>query len=159
MKPFPTNLAPFPPGERPGVFMQANYIQALLDHRFLQQIPTPVTMGILVLYVFIVYVLYWAHDETGHPRFTLDQAGFWSLVVLAGVVVCSFLVLATVSYFTPLWALWGAGVFMVFRYLEASGHHRSQHLLGHLAGHHHAATHPAAEPAAEPTESNDTKQS
>lgn len=159
MKPFPSNLAPFPQGERPGVFMQANYIQALLDHRFLQQIPTPVTMGILVLYVFIVYVLYWAHDETGHPRFTLDQAGFWSLVVLAGVVVCSFLVLATVSYFTPLWALWGAGVFMVFRYLEASGHHRSQHLLGHLAGHHHAETHPAAEPAAEPTESNDTKQS
>ncbi|MGA1982551.1 MAG: CHASE2 domain-containing protein [Acidobacteriaceae bacterium] len=159
MKPFPTNLAPFPPGERPGVFLQANYVQALLDHRFLQQIPTPVTLGLLVLYVLIVYSLYWAHDQTGRPRFTLDQAGFWSLVVLAGVVACSFLVLVTMSYFTPLWALWGAGVFMVFRYLEASGHHRSQHLLGHLAGHHHAAAQPAPEPAAKPTESNDTKQS
>jgi CHASE2 domain-containing sensor protein len=159
MKPFPTNLAPFPAGERPGVFLHANYVQALLDHRFLLEIPTPVTLGLLVLYVLIVYCLYWAHDETGHPRFTLDQAGFWSLVVLAGLVVCSFLVLATVSYFTPLWALWGAGVFMVFRYLEASGHHRSQHLLGHLAGHHHAAAQPAPEPAAEPTKSNDTKQS
>jgi hypothetical protein len=159
MKPFPTDLAPFPPGERPGVFLQANYVQALLDHRFLQQIPTPVTLGLLVLYVLIVYSLYWAHDEAGHPRLTLEQAGFWSLVVLAGVVVCSFLVLSTLSYFTPLWALWGAGVFMVFRYLEASGHHRSQHLLGHLAGHHHAATHPAPQPPTEPTESNDTKQS
>jgi hypothetical protein len=35
---------------------------------------------------------------------------------------------------------------MVFRYLEATGHHRSQHLLGHLAGHHHPeAAHAAAE--------------
>jgi CHASE2 domain-containing sensor protein len=145
MKPFPTNLVPFPPGTRPGVFLQANYVQALLDHRFLQEIPTPVTLGLLVLYVLTVYCLYWAHDENGHPRFTLDQAGFWSLVVLAGVVVCSFLLLATMSYFTPLWALWGAGVFMVFRYLEASGHHRSQHLLGHLAHHPHAAAHASAD--------------
>ena len=144
-KPFPTDLAPFPPGTRPGVFMQANYIQALLDHRFLLEIPTPLTLGLLVVYVFIVYCLYWAHDENGHPRFTLDQAGLWSLIVLAGVVLCSFLLLATMSYFTPLWALWGAGVFMVFRYLEASGHHRSQHLLGHLARHRHPAAHAAGD--------------
>jgi len=147
LKPFPSSLAPFPPGTRPGVFMQANYIQALLDHRFLQQIPTPVTLGLLVVYVLIVYVLYWAHDEAGHPRLTLERAGLWSLAALAGMVGVSFLVLVTLSYYTPLWALWGAGVFMVFRYLEASGHHRSQHLLGHLAGHHHAAEHPAPVPA------------
>jgi CHASE2 domain-containing sensor protein len=149
-KPFPSDLAPFPPGIRPGVFMQANYIQALLDHRFLQEIPTPITLGLLVIYVLIVYCLYWAHDEAGHQRFTLDQAGFWSLVALAVLVACSFLLLVTMSYFTPLWALWGAGVFMVFRYLEASGHHRSQHLLAHLAGHHHAAEHPTPVPAPAP---------
>jgi CHASE2 domain-containing sensor protein len=158
-KNFPSDMAPFPPGTRPGVFMQANYIQALLDHRFLQEIPTPVTLGLLVVYVLIVYVLYWAHDQTGHPRFTLDQAGFWSLVVLAGVVACSFLFLVTMSYFTPLWALWGAGVFMVFRYLEASGHHRSQHLLGHLTGHRHAEAHPAPEPLPAHNDSDQTKQS
>ena len=154
-KNFPTNMAPFPPGTRPGVFMQANYIQALLDHRFLLEIPTPVTLGLLVIYVFIVYVLYWAHDQAGHPRFTLDQAGFWSLAVLTGVVAFSFLLLVTMSYFTPLWALWGAGVFMVFRYLEASGHHRSQHLLAHLSGHHHAEAHPLPEH----TDSDQKKQS
>ena len=158
-KNFPSDMAPFPPGTRPGVFMQANYIQALLDHRFLQEIPTPVTLGLLVVYVLIVYVLYWAHDQTGHPRFTLDQAGFWSLVVLAGLVACSFLFLVTMSYFTPLWALWGAGVFMVFRYLEASGHHRSQHLLGHLTGHRHAEAHPAPEPLPARNDSDQTKQS
>ena len=144
MKPFPTTLAPFPEGERPGVFLQANYVQALLDHRFLLEIPTAVTVGLVVLYVLIVYCLYWAHDKDGKPRLTLEQAGLSSLAVLAGVVAVSFLVLVTMSYFTPLWALWGAGVFMVFRYLEATGHHRSMHLMGHLAGHSHAGAHAAA---------------
>ena len=144
MKPFPTNLAPFPAGTRPGVFLQANYVQALLDHRFLMEIPAAVTVGLVVLYVLIVYCLYWAHDAEGRPRLSLQQAGLWSLGVLAGVVGISFLILVTMSYFTPLWALWGAGVFMVFRYLEATGHHRSVHLMGHLAAsHHHAAAHPA----------------
>jgi CHASE2 domain-containing sensor protein len=143
MKSFPTNLAPFPPGTRPGVFLQANYVQALLDHRFLMEIPTSVTVGLVVLYVLIVYCLYWAHDAEGRPRLGLEQAGLWSLGVLAAVVAISFLVLVTMSYFTPLWALWGAGVFMVFRYLEATGHHRSMHLMGHLAAsHHHPAAHP-----------------
>jgi hypothetical protein len=154
MRPFPSDLAPFPPGQRPGVFLQANYIQALLDHRFLLEVPMPVTMGVLILYVFTIYCLYWAHDEHGQARLTANQAGLGSLVALAFIVLISFLALVTTSYFTPLWALWGAGVFMVFRFLEAKGHHRSQHLLGHLAGHHHpeppsaAAAPPAAsEPA------------
>lgn len=147
MNPFPTDLAPFPPGKRPGVFLQANYVQALLDHRFLLEIPTAVTVGLLVLYVFIVYCLYWAHDKDGRPRLTLEQAGLWSLGVLAVLVLASFLVLVTMSFFTPLWALWGAGVFMVFRYLEATGHHRSQHLIGHLAAHHHGAAHTAGQGA------------
>jgi hypothetical protein len=151
MKSFPTNLAPFPPGTRPGVFLQANYVQALLDHRFLMEIPPAVTVGLVVLYVFIVYCLYWAHDAEGRPRLSLDQAGLLSLVVLAGVVAISFLILVTMSYFTPLWALWGAGVFMAFRYLEAAGHHRSVHLMGHLAASPH---HPAAHPAAGSTEAH-----
>ena len=121
LKPFPTNLAPFPAGTRPGVFLHANYIQALLDHRFLLEIPMAVTLGVVVLYVFTIYCLYWAHDDHGTPRLTADQAGLWSLVLLAGIVLLSFLALVTTSYFTPLWALWGAGVFMVFRYLESQG--------------------------------------
>jgi CHASE2 domain-containing sensor protein len=142
MKPFPSDLAPFPAGQRPGVFLQANYVQALLDHRFLLEIPMAVTLSLLVGYVLVVYCLYWAHDEQGQPRLTNEQAGLWSLAVLAVLLLVSFLALVTMSYFTPLWALWGGGVFMVFRYLEALGHHRSQHLLGHLAGHHHAAEAP-----------------
>jgi CHASE2 domain len=139
LKPFPTTEAPFPPNRRPGVFLQANYVQALLDHRFLLEIPMPITIGVLVLYVLAVYCLYWAHDGEGKPLFSLEKAGLWSLVALAGIVALSFLALVTMGYFTPLWALWGAGVFMVFRYLEATGHHRSEQLLEHLAGHRHLA--------------------
>ena len=155
MKPFPSTLTPFPEGKRPGVFLQANYVQALLDHRFLLEVPMAITIAVLVLYTLIVYCLYWAHDEDGRPRLNSERAGLWSIAVLACIVALSFLALVTMSYFTPLWALWGAGVFMVFRYLEASGHHRSQHLLGHLAAHRH----PAASPAAAQNDPGQAKQS
>src|ERR1019366_1565048 len=113
-----------------GVFLHANYVQALLDRRFLLEIPMPITIVGLVLYVLAVYCLYWAHDGRGKPLFSVDKAGLWSLALLAGILALSFLGLVTLGYFTPLWALWGAGVFMVFRYLEATGHRRSEELLG-----------------------------
>jgi CHASE2 domain-containing sensor protein len=141
LKPFPTTQAPFPPGRRPGVFLHANYVQALLDRRFLLEIPMAITVAVLVLYVLVVYCLYWAHDGRGRGLFSAERAGLWSLALLAGIAALSFLGLVTLGYFTPLWALWGAGVFMVFRYLEATGHRRSEELLGHLAGHHHPAAH------------------
>ncbi len=80
-----------------------------------------ITWGLLVLYVLIIYCLYWAHDKDGIPLLNAEQAGLWSLAVLVCIAGLSFIALVTMSYFTPLWALWGAGVFMVFRYLEATG--------------------------------------
>jgi CHASE2 domain-containing sensor protein len=154
LKPFPTDLAPFPHGKRPGVFLQANYVQALLDHRFLMEIPMAVTVTVLIAFVLLVYGLYWAHDEQGSPRLSIERAGLWSLALLAGLVLLSFLVLVSMSYFTPLWALWGAGVFIVFRYLEAAGHHRSQHLMGQIAGHHHTAGHAASSTQSAPNNPN-----
>ena len=144
MKPFPTNLAPFPPGQRPGVFLQANYIQALLDHRFLEAIPLGLTLTGLIVFVIGVYCLYWSHDKEGQPHLNSEQAGLGSLIVFAALVLVSLVVLLGMSYFTPLWALWGAGVFLVFRYLEDSGHHRSQHLRAHLAGESGQSEHGAA---------------
>jgi hypothetical protein len=135
------DMHPFPGGDRPGVFLQANYVQAILDQRFLAEIPLWVTIAFLVLYVVGVYCLYWAHDLHGEPRLTAEQAGVGSLLVLLVLSAVSFLVLFRFHLFTPLWAIWGSGVFMVFRYLEASGHHRSQHLMAHLAGTGHHPTH------------------
>lgn len=140
MQPFPTDLAPFPPGTRPGVFLHANYIQSLLDHRFLEEIPLWLTLTCVILLVICVYCLYWSHDKEGQPHLTAEQAGIASVIVLAVMVLLSLIALLGMSYFTPLWALWGGGVFVVFRYLEASGHHRSQHLLAHLTGHRHPET-------------------
>jgi hypothetical protein len=138
------DMHPFPGGDQPGVYLQANYVQAILDQRFLEEIPLWLTLAFLVLYVIFVYCLYWAHDVHGQPRLNAEQAGIGSLIVLAALALLSFFVLYEWQFFTPLWALWGAGVFMVFRYLEASGHHRSQHLMAHLAGegHHPPPTHP-----------------
>jgi CHASE2 domain-containing sensor protein len=148
-------MKPFPTGTKPGVFLQANYVQSILDHRFLREIPPALTLGFLVLFVFIVYCLYWAHDRDGRPRLDTEQAGLWSLALLAGTVLLSFLVLVATSYFTPLWALWGAGVFMVVRYLEASGHHRSERLMAQITGHREGAAAHLPVPAVPPHSDSD----
>ena len=109
MHPFPTTQAPFRTNQRPGVFLQANYIQALLDHRFLQEIPLWLTVTGLVFFVIGVYCLYWSHDKEGKLHLSVERAGIASLVVFAAMVLTSILAVLSMSYFTPLWALWGAG--------------------------------------------------
>jgi hypothetical protein len=141
----PQDMKSFPTGTKPGVFLQANYVQSILDHRFLTEIPPGLTLGCLAVVVFVVYCLYWAHDRTGEPLLSTTQAGLLSLSILAGTVLLSVIVLLTTSYFTPLWALWGAGVFMIFRYLEEVGHSRGEHLLGQLTGRHRKVEHSAGD--------------
>jgi len=122
MQPFPTDLAPFPPKQRPGVFLQANYVQSLLDHRFLLEAPIWLTATCLLLFGIGVYCLYWSHNKEGQPYLSARQAGIASVVLLAVMVVVSLLALLGLSYFTPLWALWAAIVFVVFRYLAVQQH-------------------------------------
>jgi CHASE2 domain-containing sensor protein len=128
-------MQPFPGGDKPGIFLQANYVESLLDQRFLTEIPLWVTLGILLMFLVVVYCLYWAHDANHKPYISSpEKALVVSAAAFAGLVLVSFQMLLIWQYFTPLWALWGAGFFLVFRYLEESGYHRSQHLLGELAG-------------------------
>ncbi|HEY4380756.1 MAG TPA: CHASE2 domain-containing protein [Acidobacteriaceae bacterium] len=136
MQPFPTEVQPFPSGQVPGVYLQANYIESLLDQRFLTQTPMWVTVLFLMLFVIGIYCLYWAHGADGKPLLTLEKAGIGSVLLLSIMIVLDIAALLAFNYYTPVWALWGAGFFMVFRYLESSGHHRSQHLLGKLGGAH-----------------------
>ncbi len=143
-----SDMKSFPTGEKPGVFLQANYVQSILDHRFLTEIPTGLTLGFLMVYVFFVYGLYWAHDRQGHALLSTQQAGLLSISLLAGICLISIIVLITTSYFTPIWAHWGAGVFIVFRYLEEVGHSRGKHLWGKLAE-HHAQSHLSGKSAAD----------
>jgi hypothetical protein len=120
------DMQPFPGGgEKPGVWLQANYIQSLLDHRFLREISLPITLICLVLFIAVVYALFWNLEP---PVRALSV----SLILLATLIVVSLAILVGTSYFTPLWALWGASVFVSFRYLETKAHH----LLGHLKPEH-----------------------
>ena len=139
MQPFPQQVQPFPSGQVPGVYLQANYIQSLLDQRFLTETPVWVTLACLMLFVIGIYCLYWAHDRNEKPLLTPEKALLGSVILLGGMALLSVGALLALNYFTPVWALWGAGFFLIFRYLEASGHHRSQHLLGKLGGAKHSA--------------------
>jgi hypothetical protein len=125
----------FPGGDKPGIYLQANYVESLLDERFLTEVPLWVTLGTLILFIIAVYCLYWAHDARHQPYISSPEKAFVaSVIAFAALAMGSFQILLIWQYFTPIWALWGAGFFLVFRYLEESGYHRSQHLLAEIVG-------------------------
>jgi hypothetical protein len=110
------DMQPFPGGEdKPGIWLQANYIQSLLDHRFLREIPLGLTIICLILFIFVVYWLYWFLQP--------ERALVVGLISVAALLVVSLGVLVSTSYFTPLWALWGGVILVIFRYLETRAHH------------------------------------
>jgi CHASE2 domain len=115
------DMQPFPGAEKPGIWLQANYIQSLLDHRFLREVPLGLTLICLVLFIFVVYGLFWYLEKP-------ERALLTSLIVLAVLIMVSLAILVSTSYFTPLWALWGGSVLVIFRYLETKAHHLSAHL-------------------------------
>lgn len=130
-----TDMKPFPTGDKSGLYLHANYIQSILDSRFLIAVPPAITVTGLILFLFAVYLLYWIADC--HPWALLSstaQAGLWSVGAFAVIVLISLVVLLKYSYYTPLWALWGAATIVVVRFLDAFGHHQSQHLFAHLLG-------------------------
>jgi CHASE2 domain-containing sensor protein len=117
------DMQPYLKGERrPGVWFHANYIQSLLDHRFLREMPINVTLTCLLFLIFGVYILFWYMEKPEHALLV-------GLLVLAVLIVTSLAILVSTSLFTPLWALWGAGILVVFRYLEARAHHLASHLV------------------------------
>jgi CHASE2 domain len=111
------DMQPFPDTEkeRPGVYLQANYIQSLLDHRYLRQVPFFITVIGLALFIIAVYCLHWS----GTP----EHALWVSSIALLAIVVVSLVALVSFQYYTPLWAISGAGLFVLFRYLETRAHH------------------------------------
>ena len=129
----PVDMKPFPTGEVPGVFLHANYVQSILDHRFLLEVPTGVTLSLLVAFMLATYSLYWAHDSHGEPFLSTTKAALWNVAMFAAAVVASLLVLVTTSYYTPLWALWAAAGASVLRALDEMGYLHSERLGKHLA--------------------------
>jgi hypothetical protein len=113
------DMQPFPDAEkeRPGVYLQANYIQSILDRRFLQEIPLHVTLIGLVLFIVAISCLHLFLDPK--PAF------LFSFGALATIVLVSLIVLVKWDYFTPLWALWSAAIVVAVRSLELRAHHLS----------------------------------
>jgi CHASE2 domain-containing sensor protein len=116
-----SDMQPFPDGEKPGVWLQANYIQSLLDRRFLREVPLPITLICLLIFIFVVYCLFWYIEQP-------ERALLAGLALVIVLIVVTLGILVSTSYFTPLWALWGAGLLVIFRYLETQAHHLSAHL-------------------------------
>ena len=113
------DMQPFPGGDdRPGTWFQANYIQSLLDDRFLQETPITLTIACLILFITIVYILFWRMGDA-------EQAFILSFIILLALVALSIIFLVKEGYFTPLWALWGGLIMVIFRYMETKGHHLS----------------------------------
>jgi uncharacterized CHY-type Zn-finger protein len=109
------DMQPFPDAnkEEPGVYLQANYVKSILDQRFLKEVPFFLTLSGFVLFIIAVYCLH---------LFLPEQALLVSSIALSTIVFVSFVSLMIFHYYTPLWALSGAAVFVVIRFFETKAH-------------------------------------
>jgi CHASE2 domain-containing sensor protein len=109
------DMQPFPDAnkEEPGVFLQANYVKSILDQRFLREVPFFITFVGFILFIIAVYCLH---------LFLPEQAFLVSSISLFAILIVSFVTLMAFHYYTPLWALSGAAVFVVIRFLETKAH-------------------------------------
>jgi hypothetical protein len=109
MQPFPDEKK-----ERPGVYLQANYLQSILDRRFLQEIPWYVTLIGLVVFIVAIYCLHFFLEGWSPTRI--------SLAMLAVTLLVCLVALLWRQYYTPLWAIWTAATVVAVRSLESKAH-------------------------------------
>jgi hypothetical protein len=125
------DMQPYPGGEdMPGTWFHANYIQSLLDGRFLREIPETLTIACLILFITIVYILFWRMEAQPVRALIISFVLFLALFALSAIILRKY------AYFTPLWALWGGFLMIIFRFFETKGHHFSDDLQ-----HKHSAPH------------------
>jgi hypothetical protein len=130
MQPFAKELPPFPAGQVPGVYLQANYVESLLEQRFLTKTPLWITLLLLAVFTVGVFGIYWAHDKEGKPLLTPRKALIAGLILLAVMTLLGFGLLLALNYYTPVWALFAAGLILVFRQRLAEGQVSNQATLG-----------------------------
>jgi hypothetical protein len=123
----------FPGGERYGVDLQAEYIDALLDNRYMKTAPAWLDWGLTILLCVLLLGL------EVMPEYTTAKwwvGVIWDVGAIVGVMVLSILSLEA-GYFTPVFWLACSGVVLtdiVTRLFERMTHHVREH-----RGKHHEA--------------------
>jgi CHASE2 domain len=115
------DMQPFPDAkkERPGVWLQANYVKSILDRRFLREVNFFVSVTALFLFIIGVYCLHF-FKEAHWSAFKI------SLTALGLILLTSFLALIVFKFYTPLWVISSAIFLVIFRYLETLAHDYSE---------------------------------
>jgi hypothetical protein len=96
-----------------GVYLQANYIEALLDGRYLRSIGAGMEFTILALWLVLLYVVFWIQPEVA-----------LGLSLLVGLMV-RYLVIQLVQVkgvYPQIWVQELGALALVLKYIEARGH-------------------------------------
>jgi len=96
-----------------GVYLQANYIESLLDGRYLRTFGAGWNYTIFVLWVGCLYLLFWIQPEVG-----------LALSLLVGVFA-RYLIVQLVMWkgiYPQVWVQELGGLFLVLKYIESRGH-------------------------------------
>ncbi len=91
------DVKPFPGGERYGVELQANYIESLLDGRFLK--PVPEWMGLVLFLLSIGFIHACFAFSEGKPFLAFGLSALWIVLLVGGGLVA----LMGFGYFAPVW--------------------------------------------------------
>jgi len=123
----------FPGGERYGVDLQAEYIDALLDNRYMKTAPAWLDWGLTILLCILLLGL---EVMPEYASAKLWVSVVWDVGAIVGVMLLSILSLEA-GYFTPVFWLACSGVVLtdiVTRLFERMTHHVREH-----RGKHHEA--------------------
>jgi hypothetical protein len=105
-----------------GVYLQASYIEALLDDRYFIPLPRSLYFLMLILAAGGIQLAFWRTEKPG-------KVMILCIAALAAATIVSYLVVLQLGYvLTPWVAVAGLTLFAVLRFLDSQAH-----LLGHPA--------------------------
>ena len=103
----------------PGVYLQANYIESLLDGRYFKPLPRNWDLGLFVGWLVFVYVIFWTPIS---PFNSLVISVLVGLSIFAGMMLLAFLK----GFYPDLGVQILGVVALVARYVEVRGHQLAQ---------------------------------
>jgi hypothetical protein len=90
-------------GDVPGVVLQANYIESLMDDRYLKPVSPWWNIGINLLAVFVIGCLFLLPVFRKHMGLSSTKAAIISLSIVSVLWVLSYLIVVTLGYYMAIW--------------------------------------------------------